>query len=75
MNRIPAWHPAATGFHSRMEDNLQSAPAKPPALPANDDIARQLSGIQYSLQLSFKFLALASQANVTGCDFFGVRAT
>ncbi len=36
-----------------------------PAFPATDDISRQLQGIQYPLTLSFKILALASQATVT----------
>ncbi len=36
-----------------------------PAFPATDDISRQLLGIQYPLTLSFKILALASQATVT----------
>jgi len=34
-------------------------------MPATDDISRQLQGLQYPLTLSFKILALASQANVT----------
>ena len=33
-----------------------------PTIPATDDISRQLPGIQYPLTLSFKILALASQA-------------
>lgn len=41
------------------------APPPVPAFPATDDIARQLQGIQYPLTLSFKILALASQATVT----------
>lgn len=49
-----------------MEENShQTAAQKFAGIPATDDIARQLSGIQYPLQLSFKILALASQANVT----------
>ena len=44
--------------------NRYAPPAAPPALP-KDDIARQLDGIQYPLTLSFKILALASQATVT----------
>lgn len=49
-----------------MEDNSHQTPAQKFAgIPAADDIARQLSGIQYPLQLSFKILALASQATVT----------
>jgi hypothetical protein len=41
------------------------APPSIPATPATDDISRQLQGIQYPLTLSFKILALASQATVT----------
>jgi hypothetical protein len=41
------------------------APPAMPAFPATDDISRQLQGIQYPLTLSFKILALASQATVT----------
>ena len=44
--------------------NPYATPAAPPALP-KDDIARQLDGLQYPLTLSFKILALASQATVT----------
>ncbi|HEX7261730.1 MAG TPA: hypothetical protein VF258_07945 [Luteolibacter sp.] len=45
-----------------------SNPYTPPAIPSlleTEDIARQLHGIQYPLTLSFKVLALASQATVT----------
>ncbi len=45
-------------------DNPYSPPAMP-AAPPKDDIARQLEGLQYPLTLSFKILALASQATVT----------
>lgn len=49
-----------------MQDNSHQTPAQKFAgIPATDDIARQLSGIQYPLQLSFRILALASQASVT----------
>ena len=49
-----------------MEKNShQTAAQKFAGIPATDDIARHLSSIQYPLQLSFKILALASQANVT----------
>jgi hypothetical protein len=41
------------------------APPVTSSAPAKDDIARQLEGIQYPLTLSFKILALASQATVT----------
>jgi hypothetical protein len=44
--------------------NPYSPPAMP-AMPATDDISRQLQGLQYPLTLSFKILALASQATVT----------
>lgn len=44
--------------------NPYAAPAGPPALP-KDDISKQLEGLQYPLTLSFKILALASQATVT----------
>ena len=36
-----------------------------PLVPATDDISRQLQAIEYPLKLSFKVLALASQATVT----------
>jgi hypothetical protein len=39
-----------------------------PAIPATDDISRQLQGLQYPLTLSFKILALASQATVTDAN-------
>lgn len=41
------------------------APPPIPTIAATDDISRQLQGIQYPLTLSFKVLALASQATVT----------
>lgn len=44
------------------------APPAIPAIPANDDISRQLQGLQYPLTLSFKILALASQATVTDAN-------
>lgn len=48
-----------------MIDNPYAPPAAvPPPIP-RDDIARQIEGIQYPLTLSFKILALASQATVT----------
>ena len=34
-------------------------------MPATDDISRQLQGLQYPITLSFKILALASQATAT----------
>jgi len=38
---------------------------QPPAIPANDDLSARLSAVRYPLTLSFKILALASQATVT----------
>jgi len=49
----------------RMDDNNPYSPPAMPAIPATDDISRQLQGLQYPLTLSFKILALASQATVT----------
>lgn len=48
-----------------MEDSNPYTPPAFPSVPASDDISRQLHGIQYPLTLSFKVLALASQATVT----------
>ena len=48
-----------------METPNPYAPPAIPSIPATDDISRQLQGIQYPLTLSFKILALASQATVT----------
>jgi uncharacterized protein YxjI len=49
-----------------MESNShQTAAQKFAGIPATDDLSQTLAGIQYPLQLSFKILALASQANVT----------
>ncbi len=48
-----------------METPNPYAPPAIPIAPATDDISRQLHGIQYPLTLSFKVLALASQATVT----------
>ncbi|WP_367873842.1 hypothetical protein [Luteolibacter sp. Populi] len=45
-------------------ENPYASPTVPP-LPPTDDIARALQGLQYPLQLSFKILALASQATLT----------
>jgi hypothetical protein len=44
--------------------NPYASPAIP-SVPRMDDISRQLQGLQYPLTLSFKLLALASQATVT----------
>lgn len=52
-----------------MTDNPYAPPASSAIPPiAKDDIARQLEGIQYPLKLSFKILALASQATVTDAN-------
>jgi len=48
-----------------MDPSNPYAPPSMPAFPAEDDISRQLQGLQYPLTLSFKILALASQATVT----------
>ena len=45
-------------------NNPYAPPSVPPVLPT-DDIARTLQGLQYPLRLSFKILALASQATMT----------
>jgi hypothetical protein len=48
-----------------MNDNPYAPPlSSPPPVP-KDSISRQLAGIQYPLQLSFKILALANQTTVT----------
>jgi hypothetical protein len=48
-----------------MDYNQSSTPPPFSSVPATDDLSRQLQGIQYPLTLSFKVLALASQATVT----------
>jgi hypothetical protein len=48
-----------------METPNPYAPPPIPTMPASDDISRHLHGLQYPLTLSFKILALASQATVT----------
>ena len=48
-----------------MDSSNPYAPPSIPSIPATDDISRQLQGLQYPLTLSFKILALASQATVT----------
>lgn len=48
-------------------DNPYAPPSMPPVLPSGD-IARALQGLQYPLRLSFKILALASQATVTDAN-------
>ncbi len=48
-------------------DNPYAPPSMPPVLPS-DDIAHALQGLQYPLRLSFKILALASQATVTDAN-------
>lgn len=52
-------------FLTRMDATNPYAPPPLPVFPATDDISRQLQGLQYPLTLSFKILALASQATVT----------
>ncbi len=49
-----------------MSDNPHTVPfnQSPPPLPT-DDLSRKLAGVQYPLKLSFKIMALASQATVT----------
>lgn len=48
-----------------MEANShQTAAQKFAGIPATDDLSRTLAGVQYPLSLSFKILALASQATV-----------
>jgi hypothetical protein len=51
-----------------MEATNPYAPPPIPVIPATDDISRQLQGLQYPLTLSFKILALASQATVTDAN-------
>lgn len=46
------------------EHSHQTPQQKFAGIPASDDIARQLAGVQYPLRLSFKIMALASQATV-----------
>lgn len=46
------------------DPNPYAAPSSP-AVPATDDISKQMAGLQWPLSLSFKILALASQATVT----------
>lgn len=48
-----------------MDETNPYAPPPIPSTPATDDISRQLEGLVYPLTLSFKVLALASQATVT----------
>lgn len=47
--------------------NPYEAPASA-SVPATDDISRQMQGLQWPLSLSFKILALASQATVTDAN-------
>lgn len=53
-----------------MSSNPHTVPFnQPPPLPAQtDDISQQLSGICYPLSLSFKIMALTSQATVTDAN-------
>lgn len=49
-----------------MSDNPYQTPAThPSSIPETDSIARHLGNLQYPLKLSFKIIALASQATVT----------
>ncbi len=48
-------------------DNPYTAPSSA-ITQATDDIGRQMEGVQWPLQLSFKVLALASQATVTDAN-------
>ena len=47
------------------QQSHQTPEQKFAGIPAADDLSLKLSGVQYPLQLSFKILALASQATVT----------
>ena len=51
-----------------MDSQNPYAPPPFPSQPATDDLSRHLRGIQYPLTLSFKILALASQATVTDAN-------
>lgn len=53
------------GLLAGMEPINPYAPPTISIMPATDDISRQLQGLQYPLTLSFKILALASQATIT----------
>lgn len=48
-----------------MSANPHAGPFGNPGASATDDIVRHLANLQYPLQLSFKLIALASQATVT----------
>lgn len=48
-----------------MEPSHQTPAQRFAGLPASEDIARHLSGLNYPLTLSFKIMAFASQATVT----------
>jgi len=48
-----------------MSDTNPYAAPQADAVPATDDISKQMQGLQWPLSLSFKILALASQATVT----------
>lgn len=51
-----------------MSDSNPYAAPQADAVPATDDISRQMQGLQWPLTLSFKILALASQATVTDAN-------
>jgi hypothetical protein len=55
-------------YSPSMEITNPYAPPPIPAMPATDDLSRQLAGIQYPVTLSFKILALASQATVADAN-------
>ena len=52
---------------NEMSENPYLAPQTNP-IQETDDIARQMQGLQWPLSLSFKILALASQATVTDAN-------
>ncbi len=51
-----------------MEAPNPYTPPAVPAVPESDSIAHHLAGLQYPLTLTFKILALASQATVTDAN-------
>ena len=63
---IRAWFPRRGWIYWSMSVNPHTVPFENKlGVPATDDISRHLENLQYPLQLSFKILALASQATVT----------
>ncbi len=75
--RLPPWHTRVKCMrfrysrwnrrHDRSNPYAPPASSIAPPLP-KDNIARQIEGIQYPLMLSFKIIALASQATVTDAN-------